>query len=320
MDSRIWKARRERIRWRMEEALADVARAVDWHALGGRRFFERHCTEIIRAHKWCFIVGCNNSGTSLLQRVLERSGAVSTFVHEGQRYTRALARARKRGHERVWTEFLDELGLTATDSLACVPRLVHDWMRELQAPVREIVLEKTPANTVRMTWLQEAFPRSYFIGLVRNGYVVAEGIRRKGGKPVERGARHWGTVNRIMLDNARHVDHFLEVRYEDLVNDFAATVRRIAAFLQIEPGAMLAARDGVYDATTVLGSGEYGICDFNGPSLQRLTDEDIRAIRREAGEMLEYFGYGAGDALDGETGVRLFNTDKEGARSFRTLR
>ena len=36
-----------------------------------------------------------------------------------------------------------------------------------------------------MRWLQEVFPNSCFIGVVRNGFAVAEGIKRKGEKPVE---------------------------------------------------------------------------------------------------------------------------------------
>jgi hypothetical protein len=73
--------------------------------------------------------------------------------HEGQRYTRALRP---------------------------VPRLLFDWLEALGTPLSPRILEKTTANAVRMRWLHQAFPRSAFIGVVRNGYAVAEGIRRKG--------------------------------------------------------------------------------------------------------------------------------------------
>ena len=147
----------------------DMERALDWYLGGGRRFFNQHSHEIIKAYKWCFIVGCNNSGTSLLQSALEKSGQVTTLPHEGQLYTTALPRAIRRGYERVWSEYLENLKLTDGDRLECLPRLLHDWLREFSLPICEIILEKTPAHTARMTWLQKAFPHSYFIGLVRNG-------------------------------------------------------------------------------------------------------------------------------------------------------
>lgn len=298
MGTGLWKERLRRIGWRLGEAAGDIGRSFDWHIGGGKRFFERYYLEIVSAHKWCFIVGCNNSGTSLLQEILEHSGQVSTLPYEGQRYTRTLVRSRKRGHERVWSEYLDELKLTAEDSYTCVPRLVHDWMRDLPLPVREIVLEKTPANTMRMAWLQEAFPRSYFIGLVRNGYAVAEGIRRKGKKTLDRGARHWNLVNRIMVNDTRQIDNFLEVKYEDLVDNFAHTVRRIGAFLGVDPVAILAAGKKLYSASTVVGAGEYAIQNFNEQSIRRLSEADLLMIAGEAEEMLEYFGYVAGPRVD----------------------
>lgn len=138
--------------------------------------------------------------------------------HEGQRYTRALARAARRGHERVWSEFLDDLRMSTKDDLSRAPCLLHDWMREFSVPIRETIVEKTTANAVRMPWLQKVFHRSCFIALVRNGYAVTEGIRRKGLKSVERGARHWNVVNKIMMEDAQDINNFLLLHYEDLVN------------------------------------------------------------------------------------------------------
>ncbi len=53
--------------------------------------------------------------------------------------------------------------------------------------------------------------------LVRNGYAVAEGIHRKGGKCYDRGARHWNFVNKLMLAHAVNIEQFMLVRYEDIM-------------------------------------------------------------------------------------------------------
>ncbi len=260
---------------------------------GGKRFFERYAHDILAAHKWCFVVGCNNSGTSLLQSIFERSGLVSTMAHEGQRYTRALPNAARRGHERVWSEFLADLRMTDSHSGSMVPRLLHDWMGEYPAPLREILVEKTTANAVRMLWLEKVFPQSYFIGLVRNGYVVTEGIRRKGKKSVRRGARHWNLVNRIMMEDAQSINRFLVVRYEDLAGRTEGTLRELEQFLRLEPGGLSAASHQTFSFETVLGSTEQPIRDMNKESLKRLTQEDIGQIYDVASEMLDFFGYTA---------------------------
>ena len=287
----VWRERATRLKAMLALNIRDMARHFDWYLGGGKRFFERYSPQMIFSHKWCFIVGCNNSGTSLLQGILERSGQVSTMPHEGQRYTRVLTRAARRGHERVWTEFLDDLRMTTEDDLSRAPRLLHDWMRELSVPIRETIVEKTTANAVRMLWLQKAFPHSYFVGLVRNGYAVTEGIRRKGLKSVERGARHWNTVNKIMVKDAQDINNFLLVHYEDLVNKPNEVARQLGGFLELEPDSLQDALIGKFSFSTVLGKGSQPIRNFNSKSIKKLNSDDIRKIYHEACEMLNYFGY-----------------------------
>jgi hypothetical protein len=285
INNNILANRMMRITLRSSRAVKDIDRLISWHTTGGKRFFTRYAPELIRAHKWCFIVGCNNSGTSLLQHLLESMANISTFAHEGQRYTRALKRAEKRGHERVWFEYVDELRMTQNDSQTCVPRLLHDWMRELTVPIHETILEKTTANAVRMEWLQTVFPRSYFIGLVRNGYAVTEGIRRKGHKPVSRGARHWNNVNRTLIEDSKNIARFMLVRYEDLVENPAGMAGSLCDFLDLHT-------DNIPQIhNTVVSNQESRIVNMNAESFERLSRQDLAEIYTEASEMLDYFGY-----------------------------
>ncbi len=278
----LWKDRAQRVHARSLLAANDIRRAFNWYVMNDRVHYKQHSQNIINDHKWCFIVGCNNSGTSLVQRILEQSGQISTFPFEGQRYTRTLTRAYKRGYERVWSEYLKDLRLTQEDSKACVPRLVHDWVESMKSPLRGIIVEKTTANAVRMTWLQEVFPNSYFIGIVRNGYAVTEGIRRKGGKSVERGARHWDLVNKIMINDAKSVANYLEVHYEDIAERKPDSIQKLAKFIDLD--------SKHFNLETSRGQ---TIRNFNHESIQRLSRDDIETIRSIAGEMLEYHGYSA---------------------------
>ena len=92
-----WDRRIVRLDRRLRVGFRDARNAVSWHALGGNRFFGEYWQELAQSHRWVFVIGCNNSGTSLLQRLLEWTGEISTFPAEGQLYTRAIKRDRKRG-------------------------------------------------------------------------------------------------------------------------------------------------------------------------------------------------------------------------------
>lgn len=275
---------------RISQISGDAQRTLSWQ-LGGRSFYTRHVEALGTAHTWCFIVGCNNSGTSLLHSILARTGQVSTFELEGQRYTRTMVRAARRGHQRVWTEFLDELRLTEDDSTEQLPRLLHDWMRELEPPIQRIIVEKTTANAVRMRWLQKAFPDSRFIAMVRNGYAVCEGIYRKGEKDMTRAARHWNLVNRIMLEDAAHLDHFLLLPYEELVQAPEASAARLQDLLGIDAGRIRDAMSGEFSFTTVKGRDAQGMENMNSAGIARLSASDLEIISREADEMLGRLGY-----------------------------
>ncbi len=285
-----WTKRLYRLGRRLSIAGADVDRAFQWYFAGGRRHFNRFSTEMISAHKWCFVVGCNNSGTSLLQSMLESTSQISTFQSEGQFYTRTLRRAERRGYERVWTEYVNDLAMSADDSLECVPRLVHDWLISMPSPARKVIVEKTPANVVRMEWLQNAFPNSYFIGLVRNGYAVSEGIRRKGDKSILRAARHWNDVNSVMLNRSKNVDRFTQVRYEHLVDRHDEVMLDLVRFLDIDKPiqVQLKARPAS------IREDHRSLRNFNSESISRLTEDDRRVVYENAREMLDHFDYSPG--------------------------
>lgn len=286
-----WIHRLLRLQRRGLVKFRDIERDVDWHLLGSKRFYTRYYMELRRSHKWCFIVGCNNSGTSLLQRILEESGQISTLPSEGLIYTNVLRRTGRRGYERVWTEYLSELRKLPDDSTAQGPRLLHDWMRDLPLPLNEVIVEKSPVNTARMRWLQEIFPYSYFIGLVRNGFAVTEGIHRKGRKSYERGARHWNAVNKLMLDEAKGVRNFELIKYEDLVDDPVGTAGRLAEFLELDRESIRSAMDNEFTFRTIKGDGALALANMNEESISRLSASDKENIRTIAAEMLSFFGY-----------------------------
>ncbi len=286
----LWKERGSRLILRSRIKTADINRAIDWY-LKGRK--SCNSTELILNQKWCFIASCNNSGSTLLQSILGASNQISTMPHEGQRYTTTLERGHRRGYERVWAEFVQDLRLTDTDSLDCVPRLVYDWMKVIEHPLKKAIIEKTTTNAVRMLWLQKAFPNSYFIGLIRNGYAVCEGIKRKGHKSVDRGARHWNLINKLMFQDAKQIKNFLEVRYEDLVHKPLTVLAQIAKLIDLDYDELCSGISGQLTSNIDTNPANKNIQDYNAESIARLNKHEVKIIYTEAKEMLDYFRYEA---------------------------
>jgi len=278
----MFKNRITRLSLRSSIVLNDFRRAFVWHARG-RKYYQDNWQEIAAKYKWCFIVGCNNSGTTLMQDVLEQTLPVSTLLHEGQRYTNALQRGSRRSYERVWTEFIADLQMSEHDSLSCAPRLLHDWMNEYGAPKEKTLVEKTTVNAVRMRWLQHVFPNSYFIGVVRNGYAVAEGINRKGKKDYVRGARHWENVNKIMLDDSKSINNFIIMKYEDLTENPYLSIQKLTRFLNFD--------DAISSRTEKLDNAFKDIKNMNSESIRRININDRKRIRENALQMLSHFNY-----------------------------
>jgi len=241
-------------------------------------------------YQWIFILGCNNSGTTLMTRILEAHPDISGVPRGGRGATVALFSPRRVEAVRLWTEKVEQFRLTEADQHLDALRLVYDWVAAVRPLSRPYVLEKAPPDMICSRWFQEVFPNARFIGLVRNGYAVAEGMNRREGYSLDRCARHWNTANKIMLDDVAHLQRFQLVHYEDITRDPGTVMRQICQFLGIDSRplqAVIAQEWKVHNMDNAAAK----IQDFNGRSLARLSPRDIETINRHAGEMLARFGY-----------------------------
>jgi len=250
----------------------------------------KHWRQLAERYQWIFILGCNNSGTTLMTRMLEAHPAISGVPRGGRGATVALFSPRRVDAVRLWTEKVEQFRLTEADQHLDALRLIYDWVSAVRRSSRPYVLEKAPPDMICSRWFQEVFPNARFIGLVRNGYAVAEGMNRREGYSLDRCARHWNTANKIMLDDAAHLKRFLLVHYEDITQDPGAAMRQICQFLEIDSRPLQAVIDQEWKVHN-MDNAAAKIQDFNGRSLARLSARDIETINRHAGEMLARFGY-----------------------------
>ena len=145
---------------------------------------------------------------------------------------------------------------------------------------------------MRMEFMNETFPNAKFIGIVRNGYVVAEGINRRRSHKLKLCAKQWNACNKIMMEDSSKVD-FLLVKYEDLCQNSQETMDKVFKFIGVKP--IEINMDWTIPRANMFGLDKYFTLknspDFNKESFDRLSDKDLEKIEKYAGEMLEYFGY-----------------------------
>lgn len=249
-------------------------------------------TPVPQPQKWVFLVGCYNSGTTLLAELLGAHPSISALPTEGHFITDQFIKDYAIGLPRMWAKREELFRLTENDQGPDPIRIKKEWGMRLDTS-RPVLLEKSPPNTPRTRWLQKHFENSYFIAIVRNGYAVAEGIARKGdpkhiasGWPVEDGALQWRRSNEVLLEDQSRLNHLLWIRYEDLTENTPTTLRQITDFLGLDPFP-----DMSEQKSWQIHERNEPVKNLNKQSIDRLSKEQIASINQVCGPMLKQFGY-----------------------------
>ena len=182
---------------------------------------------IPKPDKWVFIVGCGSSGSTLLQKIISSHPLVGSMPMEGQYYTDQLKRYKPGEDRRIWTTVPEYLRMDEKTTGANPNKLKRQWGGRFNDWTRPILLEKNPGNTLRMRWLQEHFENSHFIGIIRNGFAVAESSRRKVTHDIRTSAKRWANINKIMLADFEHLERTKLIRYETLTEKPEECIREI---------------------------------------------------------------------------------------------
>jgi len=198
-------------------------------------------------HRFVFVGGLHRSGTSLLARWLAEHPAISGFSgtgayeDEGQHLQTVYPVEQAHGGVGRFG-FAPDSHLTEDSPLVTEAnrrRLMSEWGRywDLDKPV---LIEKSPPNLTKMRFFQAMFPSSHFIVVMRHPAAVATATQKWSRKIARwfrphRLVRHWVRCHEIVAVDAPRLDRLTVVRYEDLMSDPDAEIRRLFRFLDLEP-------------------------------------------------------------------------------------
>lgn len=237
--------------------------------------------------RWLFLVGCYNSGTTLLHDLLAEHPGIGSLPTEGQFLTDQLVVPKDVGLARQWAIRPELFRMTEHDGAAVdVSRIKRQWGARFNDLRRPVLLERSPPDAARTRWLQRHFAPASFIGIVRDGIAVSEGIRRRAGHSLTDAARQWACSNEIMLEDFARLERTLLVRYEELTARPDEVIAEVFEFAGLPPlDAPIGEREfAVHGARSP-------IRNMNDRSAGALTDAERAEIRAVAGPLLDRLGY-----------------------------
>ena len=280
-----------------QRSLADKV----WDRLCRMKTFRRvtaPLAPIPRPDRWIFIIGCYNSGTTLLKRILAEHEAITQLPSRGGAYAEELKRAEDCGWTRMWHQCYDELYMSPGPKAGQMARSIQRKWGLVLGSGQDNILEKSIVDAVRIPFLNVYFCPAYFVYIVRNGYAVAEGIRQKAtpadwgntqyadGYPIALCAAQWRESDRVVERDRSKVDHFLRITYEDLTEETEKTVRKITDFLNLAP----LHSEKINQEWKIHGK-KSKIKNMNPKRLDSLSEWEMEIINKTAKSKLYKYGY-----------------------------
>lgn len=281
----------------------DLVRGISREA-GAKLYRHSAVRRVLRAviperkpRKWLFLVGCYNSGTTILRRLLESHPEIGGLPFEGVDLTDAFPDLEQGGWPRMMYANRDLWGMDPQTNAWRAERARRDWSVWWKRDA-SVFLEKSIDHTVNMPWIDAHFPNAYFLGITRNGYCVNEGILRRAAPrgnaaiqvgeryPPEMLAEQWVAINDRLVSAPGKLARFHCLSYEALMADPVQQLRNIFGFLDLEAPTMQA-----MGHLLTIGSIEHEVIDQNRKSLERLSEQAQSRMRPIMAPMMRQLGY-----------------------------
>lgn len=251
----------------------------------------------LKNNKWIFIVGCYNSGTTLLDQILATHPQISGLPDEGVMLTNQLVRPEDFGWRRMWAQCEKEME-EAPRNINKNPKIIKRQWSHFYDEKKTFLLEKSISNMPRLKFFEEKFNPALVIHIIRNGYAVSEGIYRKAkimkgnpfyGKehyPIDLCAEQWKRSLEVFQEAKSNLNNVKEITYEELTEDPFRVVNEILRKLNLQEFP-----EDYFRKAFSIHEKESTITNMNHQSFERLSCSQKKAISKVAGESLKKYGY-----------------------------
>jgi len=191
--------------------------------------------------KFVFISGLHRSGTSVLSKVLANQSDVSGFHDtgvprdEGQHLQTVFQPASYYGGAGKFG-FNSDAALNENSEILTErnkAKLRSEWSMLWNAQ-KSVFIEKSPPNIIRTRFLQEVFPNSYFITIVRHPIAVSYATQKWSKTSISSLIEHWLTCHDIYINDRKYLNNEIWFTYEHLVNKPKLIINHIAKFLDTD--------------------------------------------------------------------------------------
>lgn len=246
-----------------------------------------------------FIIGVGRSGTTMLQRLLNRHSLVcvpdethfipkqrNNFLKLIRKDERHLAITQINAVEKVkeWNVSVSVEDIRGCDGVAAYARVIDLIMTRRAGKEGKVYWgEKTPSYILEIPTLHQLFPKARFIHIYRDGRDVALSVMPLSWGPNNSYAagKWWRScIQTLQKDRKRLNDQFLEVKYEDFIRHPGCHMQQICGFLELP-----------YEEQILEG---YEIKSHNFAKWKNkfyMSDTELKAFEVSAGDLLKELDY-----------------------------
>ncbi len=254
----------------------------------------------LKPDRWIFIIGCYNSGTTLLASILRQHPLMGGLANEGAFLTDELPYPEKFGWPRMWIKCINKIKFDMSVDYTKKASIIKKNWSVWYPKDKQNLIEKSISNATRINFLNKYFENAYFIYIVRDGYAVATGIQRKANLkrwgnvyknseyPINMCAEQWKSTDDCVM-NQLNVDKDIKMftlKYEDFTDQPKVYLDKITEFLELPKidERILNSRWNIHDMKST-------ISNMNPSSFKHLSRESLDIIEQVAGNVLDKYGY-----------------------------
>lgn len=176
-----------------------------------------------RDKNFIFIGGLHRSGTSMVTKLIATSPIASmhtlTFVSEDEgQHIQTVYKAGQYFGGPGSFGFNKNCYLNERSQLLTPYRkfkIVDEWNRYWDSS-KEFLIEKSPANIIRMRFLQEIVKHAHFIVIMRHPLVVALATKKWNDSSLESLIEHWLVIHKQLYIDKVHIKNCMILKYEEL--------------------------------------------------------------------------------------------------------